>query len=74
MRSGPSIECVELVSSRWASSAESLKVSYYKPLAGGDWLGVLTFQTPNVEMEPEWTEVFRAVADTLSIEVPAAIS
>lgn len=74
MRSGTSIECVELVSSRSASSAESLKVSYYKPLAGGEWLGVLTFQTPNVEMEPEWSEVFRAVADTLSIEVSAAIS
>lgn len=74
MANGTSIECVELVSSTSVSSAESLKVSYYKPLAGGEWLGVLTFQTPNTEMEPEWIEVFRAVADTLSVEVPAAIS
>lgn len=66
--SGPAVEIQELIAGAGPQGQDALKVSYYKPLASGEWLGILTFQTPNVEVTDEWLGLFRAMAETLMVE------
>jgi hypothetical protein len=65
---GPAIETVELVEGAPPLGGDALRVTYYKPVGDGAWLGILTFQTPNLEVEAEWIEIFRIIADTLVVE------
>lgn len=67
---GPAIETQELIAEASPLGQDALRVTYYRPLADGEWLGILIFQTPNVEVEAEWVELFRAMAETLTVDSP----
>lgn len=68
---GPAVETQELIAEAGPLGQDALRVSYYKPLASGEWLGILTFQTPNVEVADEWVSLFRAMAETLTVKQQA---
>lgn len=46
---------------------QSLRVTHFKPLDQGNWLGVLTYETPNVGLFEDWLDVFREISSTLDI-------